>query len=108
MERIRDVNRPSGRRSIPSGLSHAHDAMRESRVLHQPYDLQRNQQRTNSSTNAAVTHVAGNRDVYNLVRKTRFDAPNDEEAQARWDKLYNHKENQRLLGALKDLKARSE
>jgi hypothetical protein len=76
--------------------------------VNQPYDLQRNQQRTNSSTNAAVTHVAGNRDVYNLVRKTRFDAPNDEEAQARWDKLYNYEENQRLLGALKELKARSE
>lgn len=75
--------------------------------INQPYDLDRRQQQTHSGTNAATTHVSGNRSVHNLLtRKTRWESPEDEDAQERWDKLYDRQENERLVEALKAWKAK--
>ena len=42
----------------------------------QPFDLKSKQQRTNSTTNAATTHVGRNNDVHQLVAKpTRWEDP---------------------------------
>ena len=71
--------------------------------IRQPYDLRMRQEVTHTTANAATTHVSGNNDVYNLVtRRTRWEAPHDEEARERWDRLYDREENRRLTTAIKD------
>ena len=64
--------------------------------VRQPFDLNRRQTLTSSTTNASTTHCSRNRDVYNLVTGDR------------WDQLRSTEECLRLTEALMRLKKKDE